>query len=446
MKQRLVILGGGESGVGAAVLGKQKNYEVFVSDVGVILPEYKKMLIKEEVSFEENSHSKKLILNASIVVKSPGIPDSNLLVRELIEKDVLVVSEIEFASWYTDAKLIGITGSNGKTTTTSLTYHILKYAGLNVGVAGNIGQSFAFQVATCDYDFYVLELSSFQLDGVDKLKLDVSVLLNITPDHLDRYNNSIEQYINSKFNIIKNTDAKSVFIYNLDDVNITNRIKELSLLNSVYGFTLNPLRGKGAGVENGNLCLDINSPIRILESNVSLRGKHNAYNVMASAIIASVLNVKTENIISAVKSFQPIEHRMERVTNINGVEYINDSKATNVDSTFYALDSIEKDVVWIAGGVDKGNDYSQLIPLVRSKVLGMVCLGKDNKKLHDVFENLVDQIDDALSADEAVEKATSMAKEGYTVLLSPACASFDLFKNYEDRGQKFKKGIIKLNQ
>ena len=361
--------------------------------------------------------------------------------RELIEKDVLVVSEIEFASWYTDAKLIGITGSNGKTTTTSLTYHILKYAGLNVGVAGNIGQSFAFQVATCDYDFYVLELSSFQLDGVDKLKLDVSVLLNITPDHLDRYNNSIEQYINSKFNIIKNTDSKSVFIYNLDDVNITNRIKQLSLLNSAYGFTLNPLRGKGAGVENGNLCLDINSPIRILESNVSLRGKHNAYNVMASAIIASVLNVKTENIISAVKSFQPIEHRMERVTNINGVEYINDSKATNVDSTFYALDSIEKDIVWIAGGVDKGNDYRDLLPLVDKKVKHLICLGKDNKKLIETFSNLVESIHVAETASEAVQIAYDLGTPNDTVLLSPACASFDIFGSYEERGFKFKQAV-----
>jgi len=446
LKQRLVILGAGESGVGAAVLGKQKNYDVFVSDLGVILPEYKKILIKEDVSFEENSHSKNLILNASVVVKSPGIPDSNPLVKELIEKDVLVVSEIEFASWYTDAKLIGITGSDGKTTTTSLTYHILKNSGLNVGIAGNIGKSFAFQVAKYDYDFYVLELSSFQLDGVDKLKLDVSVLLNITPDHLDRYNNSIEEYINSKFKIIRNIDDNSVLIYNIDDDNISNRIKQLNLKNSTYGFTLNPLIGKGAGVENGDLYIDINNQIRIIESNVSLRGNHNTYNIMASAMIASVLNIKTDNVISAVKSFQPIEHRMERVTNINGVEYINDSKATNVDSTFYALDSIEKDVVWIAGGVDKGNDYSKLIPLVTSKVSGLVCLGKDNKKLRDVFQNLVDQIEDALSADEAVEKATSMAKAGYTVLLSPACASFDLFENYEDRGQKFKKGIIKLNQ
>ncbi len=446
MKQRLVILGAGESGVGAAILGKQRNYEVFVSDLGVISSKYKEILIRENVSFEENSHSRNLILNASVVVKSPGIPDSNILVKELIEKDVLVISEIEFASWYTNAKLIGITGSNGKTTTTSLTYHILKNSGLNVGIAGNIGQSFAFQVAKYNYDFYVLELSSFQLDGVEKLKLDVSVILNITPDHLDRYNNNIELYINSKFKILRNSDANSVLIYNLDDQNITNRIKQLNLNNFAYGFTLNPLIGKGAGLDKGDLYVDIKNQIRIIESNISLRGNHNTYNVMASAMIASVLNIKSDNVVSAVKSFQPIEHRMERVTSINGVEYINDSKATNVDSTFYALDSIEKHVVWIAGGIDKGNDYSRLIPLVKSKVSGLVCLGKDNKKLRNVFQNLVDQIEDALSADEAVEKAASMAKVGYTVLLSPACASFDLFENYEDRGQKFKKGINKLNQ
>ena len=446
MKQRLVILGAGESGVGAAILGKQRNYEVFVSDLGVISSKYKEILIRENVSFEENSHSRNLILNASVVVKSPGIPDSNILVKELIEKDVLVISEIEFASWYTNAKLIGITGSNGKTTTTSLTYHILKNSGLNVGIAGNIGQSFAFQVAKYNYDFYVLELSSFQLDGVEKLKLDISVILNITPDHLDRYNNNIELYINSKFKILRNSDANSVLIYNLDDQNITNRIKQLNLNNCAYGFTLNPLIGKGAGLDKGDLYVDIKNQIRIIESNISLRGNHNTYNVMASAMIASVLNIKSDNVVSAVKSFQPIEHRMERVTSINGVEYINDSKATNVDSTFYALDSIEKHVVWIAGGIDKGNDYSRLIPLVKSKVSGLVCLGKDNKKLRNVFQNLVDQIEDALSADEAVEKAASMAKVGYTVLLSPACASFDLFENYEDRGQKFKKGINKLNQ
>jgi UDP-N-acetylmuramoylalanine--D-glutamate ligase len=446
LKQRLVILGGGESGFGAAILGKQKNYEVFVSDMGTIREKYKKVLEEERVFFEENKHSKNLILNASIVVKSPGIPDSNLLVKELVDKGISVVSEIEFASWYTDAKLIGITGSNGKTTTTSLTYNILKYAGLNVGVAGNIGKSFAFQVAKYEYDFYVLELSSFQLDGIDKLKLDISVILNITPDHLDRYNNSIRSYIDSKFKIIKNTDLNSVFIYNLDDKNIIKKVDNLKLLNSKFGFTLNRLNGKGAGIEKGTLCVNINSLFKIQQGSLFLKGKHNAYNVMASAMAASALNIKVDDILFAVKSFQPIEHRMERVANINGVEYINDSKATNVDSTFYALESIKKQIIWIVGGVDKGNDYSQLIQLVTSKVMGMVCLGKDNKKLHNVFEDLVDQIDDALSADEAIEKATSMAKAGYTVLLSPACASFDLFENYEDRGEKFKQGIIKLNQ
>ena len=446
MKQRLVILGAGESGVGAAVLGKQKQYDVFVSDKGVIASKYKDLLIEEGVLFEENKHTLEQIINADVVVKSPGIPDSIPLIGRLKEKGVLIVSEIEFASWYTNAKLIGITGSNGKTTTTSLTYHILKNAGLNVAVGGNIGQSFAFQVAKYDYDFYVLELSSFQLDGVKKLKLDVSVLLNITPDHLDRYNNSFDEYIDSKFQIIRNSDENSVFIYNNDDTTIVSKIQQLNLVSRSYAFTSERLHGKGAGIEKGSLCIDINNPLRISEDVISLKGKHNSYNIMASAMVASTLNIKENNIIEAISSFQPIEHRMERVMNVNGVEYINDSKATNVDSTFYALESIKNNVIWIAGGVDKGNDYSQLIPLVKSKVHGMVCLGKDNQKLHDAFGDFVDQIDNASSANEAVVKASCMAKKGYTVLLSPACASFDLFKNYEDRGEKFKQGIIKLNQ
>ena len=443
MKRRLVILGAGESGVGAAVLGKQKQYDVFVSDKGAIDSKYKDILVKEGVAFEENKHTVDQIINADLVVKSPGIPNSTDLIEQLNEKGVLIVSEIEFASWYTNAKLIGITGSNGKTTTTSLVYHILQHSGLNVGIGGNIGKSFALQVAKCEYDFYVLELSSFQLDGVDKLKLDVSVLLNITPDHLDRYNNSFDEYVDSKFQIIKNSDENSVFIYNNDDTTIVNKIQQLNLLSPSYGFTSERLNGKGAGIEKGTLCIDINNPLRISEDVVSLKGKHNSYNIMASA---STLNIMENSIVEAISSFQPIEHRMERVMNVNGVEYINDSKATNVDSTFYALESIKSNVIWIAGGVDKGNDYSQLIPLVKSKVHGMVCLGKDNQKLHDAFGDFVDQIDNATSANEAVKKASHMAKRGYTVLLSPACASFDLFKNYEDRGEKFKQGIIKLNQ
>lgn len=446
MKRRLVILGAGESGVGAAVLGKQKQYDVFVSDKGAIDSKYKDILVKEGVAFEENKHNVDQIINADLVVKSPGIPNSTALIEQLNKKGVLIVSEIEFASWYTNAKLIGITGSNGKTTTTSLVYHILQHSGLNVGVGGNIGKSFALQVARCEYDFYVLELSSFQLDGVDKLKLDVSVLLNITPDHLDRYNNSFDEYVDSKFQIIKNSDENSVFIYNNDDTTIVNKIQQLNLLSPSYGFTSERLNGKGAGIEKGTLCIDINNPLRISEDVVSLKGKHNSYNIMASAMVASTLNIMENSIVEAISSFQPIEHRMERVMNVNGVEYINDSKATNVDSTFYALESIKSNVIWIAGGVDKGNDYSQLIPLVKSKVHGMVCLGKDNQKLHDAFGDFVDQIDNATSANEAVKKASYMAKKGYTVLLSPACASFDLFKNYEDRGEKFKQGIIKLNQ
>tara|TARA_Y100001954_G_C15801535_1_gene600376 strand:- start:72 stop:1412 length:1341 start_codon:yes stop_codon:yes gene_type:complete len=446
LSQKLVILGAGESGVGAAVLGKQKQYDVFVSDIGAIDPNYKRILIDEGIFFEEGVHTEKEIFNADVVVKSPGIPDSISLIKDLMEKGVQVVSEIEFASWFTNATLIGITGSNGKTTTTSLMHHILKCSGLNVGIAGNIGKSFAMQIAKCNYDFYVLELSSFQLDGIDKLKLDVSVLLNITPDHLDRYNNSFEQYTNSKFQIIRNSDKNSVFVYNGDDPTIVQKIKHLNLKVNSYSFTKEPIKNKGAGIENESICIDINNPMRISGDDISLKGKHNSYNIMASAIVACLFDLSENAIVSAIKSFQPIEHRMERVMKINGVEYINDSKATNVDSAFYALESIQNKVIWIAGGIDKGNDYTKLVPLVKSKVKGMVCLGKDNKKLHDTFKDLVEQIADASSANEAVEKASAMAKDGYTVLLSPACASFDLFKNYQDRGEKFKQGIIKLNQ
>jgi UDP-N-acetylmuramoylalanine--D-glutamate ligase len=444
--KRLVVLGSGESGVGAAVLGKVKDYDVFVSDFGTIAQKYKDVLLKENILFEETKHTKEQILNADVVVKSPGIPDSTLLVVELKEKGITVISEIEFASWFTKAKLIGITGSNGKTTTTSLLYHILKNAGLNVGVGGNIGDSFALQVAKCDYDYYVLELSSFQLDGIESLKLDVSILLNITPDHLDRYEYSLDKYIDSKFQIIKNIDENTVFIYSNDDENIVNRLPRVTLPISSYSFSINELGGEFARVKDSKIIIDINNPLRISVDSTSLKGKHNSYNIMASVTAASVLGIQESQILTAVETFQPIEHRMERVVVLNDVEYINDSKATNVDSTFYALDSIEDNVIWIAGGVDKGNDYSQLIPLVISKVHGMICLGKDNQKLHATFGGFVKRIENAKNADEAVKKASAMAGKGFTVLLSPACASFDLFKNYEDRGLKFKQAITKLTK
>ena len=444
--KRLVVLGSGESGVGAAVLGKVKDYDVFVSDFGTIAQKYKDVLLKENILFEETKHTKEQILNADVVVKSPGIPDSTLLVVELKEKGITVISEIEFASWFTKAKLIGITGSNGKTTTTSLLYHILKNAGLNVGVGGNIGDSFALQVAKCDYDYYVLELSSFQLDGIESLKLDVSILLNITPDHLDRYEYSLDKYIDSKFQIIKNIDENTVFIYSNDDENIVNRLPLVTLPISSYSFSINELGSEFARVKDSEILIDINNPLRISVDSTSLKGKHNSYNIMASVTAASVLGIQESQILTAVETFQPIEHRMERVVVLNDVEYINDSKATNVDSTFYALDSIEDNVIWIAGGVDKGNDYSQLIPLVISKVHGMICLGKDNQKLHATFGGFVKRIENAKNADEAVKKASAMAGKGFTVLLSPACASFDLFKNYEDRGLKFKQAITKLTK
>ena len=444
VKKRLVVLGGGESGVGAAVLGKKENYEVFVSDIGTITKKYKDVLLKESILFEENKHTNELIINADLVVKSPGIPETAPLIIELYEKEISVISEIEFGSRYTDAIIVGITGSNGKTTTSALAYHMLKVSGLNVGLAGNIGNSFAWQVAKYDFDFYVLELSSFQLDGIIKMKFDVSVLLNITPDHLDRYGYDFNNYIDSKFRIIKNIDEKSVFIYNSDDDNIMDKLAYVTFPNKSYSFTNSSLSGIGVGVDETNILVDINNPMRISVDASKLRGKHNSYNIMAAVSVANVLNVDESTIVKALGTFNSIEHRLESVLVINGIEYINDSKATNVDSTWYALDSIVDNIVWVAGGVDKGNDYSQLIPLVKSKVRGIVCLGKDNHKLHEAFGPYVNKIEEALSAEEAVNKATAMASKGFTVLLSPACASFDLFHDYEDRGIKFKEAIKKI--
>lgn len=444
VKRRLVVLGGGESGVGAAILGKKENYEVFVSDIGTITKKYKDVLLKESILFEENKHTNELILNADLVVKSPGIPETAPLIIELHEKEISVISEIEFGSRYTEAIVVGITGSNGKTTTSALTYHMLKLSGLNVGLAGNIGNSFAWQVAKYDFDFYVLELSSFQLDGIINMKFDVSVLLNITPDHLDRYGYDFNNYIDSKFRIIKNIDEKSVFIYNRDDDNIMDKLAHVTFPNKSYSFTNSSLSGVGVGVDETNVLVDINNPMRISVDASKLRGKHNSYNIMAAVSVANVLNVAESTIAKALGTFSSIEHRLESVLVFNGIEYINDSKATNVDSTWYALDSIVDNIVWVAGGVDKGNDYSQLIPLVKSKVRGIVCLGKDNQKLHEVFGPYVKKIEEAVSAEEAVNKATAMASDGFTVLLSPACASFDLFHDYEDRGIKFKEAIKKI--
>ena len=443
-KKRLVILGGGESGVGAAILGKKENYEVFVSDMGMITKKYKDVLLKECILFEENKHTNELIINADLVIKSPGIPENAPLIVQLKEKKISVISEIEFGSWYTNATIIGITGSNGKTTTSLLTYHLLKAGGLNVCLGGNIGKSFALQVAQGNFDFYVLELSSFQLDGIKSMKFDVSVLLNISPDHLDRYDYDFNNYIDSKFKIIKNIDEKSVFIYNKDDNNITNKLSNVTFPDKSYSFMNSSLSGIGAGVNTTNILVDINNPMRISVDAFKLRGKHNSYNIMAAVSVANVLNIAESTIVDALGTFNSIEHRLESVLVHNGIEYINDSKATNVDSTWYALDSIEDNIVWVAGGVDKGNDYSQLIPLVKTKVHGIVCLGKDNQKLYEVFGSYVEEIEEAFSAEEAVIKATAMASEGFTVLLSPACASFDLFHNYEDRGVKFKEAIKKI--
>lgn len=446
MAKKLVILGAGESGVGAAILGKKQNYEVFVSDKGAIAEKYKDVLLKNEILFEENTHSEEQILCADVVVKSPGIPDSVSLIVAIKKAGIQVISEIEFGSWFTTAKLIGITGSNGKTTTSSLIFHLLQSCGLNVGLGGNIGRSFAWQVAENDFDYYVLELSSFQLDGLDKMKLNISVLLNITPDHLDRYDYNFDKYIDSKFQIVKNVDENNVFIYNGDDKNIVKKVANVTLASPSYSFSYSKLVGRGAWLEKGCFVVDINNKLMISEEYTTLKGKHNTYNIIAALSVANVLGLRKSDLELALKSLKAIEHRLESVLILNGVEYINDSKATNVDSTWYALDSVKDNIIWMCGGVDKGNDYSLLVPLVKSKVKSMICLGVDNKKLHEAFGSIVEQIEDADSAEQAVELAAKMASRGDTVLLSPACASFDLFKNYEDRGKQFKEAINKLNQ
>jgi len=444
----IVILGAGESGVGAAYLAKKQGYEVFVSDFGVIGDQYKAELQAMNVQFEENQHSEELILSADEVIKSPGIPEKAPIIVKLIEKNVPVISEIEFAARFTEAKLICITGSNGKSTTTMLTYHILKDAGMNVGLAGNIGKSFARQVASEDFKYYVLELSSFMLDNMYHFKADIAVLLNITPDHLDRYEYNMEKYVSSKFRITQNQTDKDVFIYCADDHETINGFNSHSINAKTYAFSILKPVEKGAYLEQDNIIFNldqINQPSLIMTiSELALQGKHNIYNSMASGIVAKVLELRNESIRESMGNFTNIEHRLEHVARISGIDFINDSKATNVNSTWYALESMPGDVVLILGGVDKGNDYNMLRDLVKSKVKAIVCLGKDNKRIHEAFEDDVDLIVNTSSAREAVEVSYHLAKKGDSVLLSPACASFDLFKNYEDRGNQFKQAVKEL--
>ncbi len=443
--QRLVILGGGESGVGTAILGKQKGYEVFVSDFGKIKDHYKEVLTINGIKWEEETHTDKKIFNANVVMKSPGIPDKSDIVKRLREAKIPIISEIEFAIQFTKAKTIGITGSNGKTTTTMLTYHLLKSGGLNVGLGGNIGKSFAWQVAEDKYDFYVLELSSFQLDGIVNYRPDIAILTNISPDHLDRYDYKYEKYIESKFRITMNQTKDDFFIYDADDEAMANWFKNNKTNAQLIPFSLTQTFKKGAYLNNNKMEVNINEEEFIMETeSIALEGKHNLKNAMAATSVAKLMKIRKETIRESLSNFQGVEHRLEKVLKIQNVQYINDSKATNVNATFFALDSMTVPTVWIVGGVDKGNDYAELMPLVREKVKAIVCLGVDNKKIIDAFGSVVDVMIEVHSMADAVKMSSRMAEKGDAVLLSPACASFDLFENYEDRGRQFKQAVQNL--
>lgn len=445
-KGRIVILGAGESGVGAAMLAQKQGFDVFVSDFGAIATQYKEKLQELNIAFEERQHDSGKILNASEVIKSPGIPDSAPIIEAIKKNKIPVISEIEFAKRYTKGKTVCITGSNGKTTTTMLTYHILKKAGLNVGLAGNIGNSFAALVATSDFEWYVLELSSFMLDDMYEFKADIAVLLNITPDHLDRYDYKLSNYAQSKMRITQNQGSEDVFIYCADDEETLKVLKSTKVDAKVYPFSIRKKIEDGAYLENNNLHINIhlNDQLTMSITELALQGKHNIYNSMASGIVAKVLDIRNTTIRESMGDFKNIEHRLEHVAKISGVDYINDSKATNVNSTWYALESVGTDVILIMGGVDKGNDYAMLKDMVHQKVKAIICLGKDNKRIHEAFEDDVEIIVNTFSAHEAVQVAYHLAKKGDTVLLSPACASFDLFKNYEDRGNQFKTAVKEL--
>ena len=445
--KRLVILGGGESGVGTAILGKKKGYDVFVSDYGKIKENYKQVLINNGIAWEEEKHTEELILNADVVMKSPGIPEKkSAIVIKLVEKGVPVISEIEFAAPFTKAITIGITGSNGKTTTTMLTYHLLKSAGLNVAVGGNIGKSFALQVAEDKYDSYVLEISSFQLDGILTYKPHIAIITNISPDHLDRYNYNYENYIASKFRITMNQTEDDFLIYDADDEAIGEWLKHNKTKAQLIPFSLSKTFELGAFIKNKTMEVDIiNEEEFTMETEtMALEGQHNMKNAMAATSVAKLMKIRNATIRESLSNFQGVEHRLEKVLKIQNVLYINDSKATNVNATFYALDSMNTPTVWIVGGVDKGNDYNELMSLVREKVKAIICLGVENKKIIDVFGNVVDIMIEVSSMEDAVKIAQKLSEKGDTVLLSPACASFDLFENYEDRGNQFKQAVKHL--
>lgn len=442
---RLVILGGGESGVGTAILGKKKGYDVFVSDFGKIKANYKEVLIINGIAWEEEQHTEALILNADVIMKSPGIPEKSPIVKKLVEKGIAVISEIEFAAPFTDATIIGITGSNGKTTTTMLTYHLLKSAGLNVGLGGNIGKSFAWQVADNKFDSYVLELSSFQLDGIKDFKPHIAIITNISPDHLDRYEYKYENYIDSKFRITMNQTEEDYLIFDDDDEAIAEWLKKHTTKAKLIPFSLTKTFSEGAYIKNNKMEITINQEeFKMDTEHIALEGKHNMKNAMAATSVAKLMQIRKSTIRESLSNFQGVEHRLEKVLKIQNVQYINDSKATNVNATFFALDSMNTPTVWIVGGVDKGNDYNELMSLVREKVKAIICLGVDNKKIIDVFGNVVDIMVEVDNMNDAVKMAQRLTEKGDTVLLSPACASFDLFENYEDRGNQFKQAVKNL--
>lgn len=445
MKKRIVVLGGGESGVGAAVLASMKGFNVFLSDSGTIREEQQQMLRKYGIPYESGTHTRSMIEDADEIIKSPGIPDDAPIMVGIANKGIKVISEIEFAGRYDRAKKICITGSNGKTTTTSLIYYLLKNAGLNVGLAGNIGKSYAYQVATENYDYYVLELSSFQLDGMYDFKADIAILTNITPDHLDRYGYNMQNYINSKFRITRNMNREDCFVFCDDDPITINELKKIVLKAKMLPFSQEKEEKEGACIKGEMMyvnCEDDQYTMYVRE--LALEGRHNIYNSMAAAIAAKALKISNEVIRRSLMDFKGVEHRLEKVMTIKNVLYINDSKATNVNSAWYALESVKSPIVWIAGGKDKGNDYQPLFKLVKERVHTLICLGADNRKLHENFADKVERIVDCSSAREAVELAYRYAKAGDTVLLSPACASFDLFKSYEDRGRQFKAAVREL--
>ncbi|MEQ9467401.1 MAG: UDP-N-acetylmuramoyl-L-alanine--D-glutamate ligase [Ekhidna sp.] len=452
MNERIVILGGGESGVGAAMLAQQKGYEVFLSDGGNLAPDRRRTLKSIKIDFEEGGHSEELILNASLVVKSPGIPDSAALVQKILGKGIPVISEIEFAYRFIDkAKVIAITGTNGKTTTSLLTYHLLKTAGFKVALGGNVGRSLAGLVAEGGFHYYVVEVSSFQLDGIKNFRPDVAVLLNITPDHLDRYDYNFNKYVTSKFRIVENLTSEQAFIYCADSEPVTEEISRRKIEASMFAMTASNNNKLSAYLKEEHLIFNFqfkrdSAQYKIPVSEISLIGKHNMVNSMAAVLSALCMEVPMEKVLKGLKNFKNAPHRLEFVTEIDGAAYINDSKATNVDSVYYALDGVKGDIVWIAGGIDKGNDYSQIEKLVKKKVKALICMGTDNRPLTSFFGSRLEKIVEVDSVKKAVQQAHDWAEEGDVVLLSPACASFDLFSNYEDRGDKFKRAVSKLSK